>query len=68
MTHQLPNAIVNTIGANELTRSEILAGLVDREVPCTLPQFYAAMKVLIAEGSVERLGSSRGTRYRVVDR
>lgn len=65
MSHDLDAAILAAIDEGCDRRMAILDWFTRRQIACTLPQFYAAINRLLADGVIERVGEKRGTRYRV---
>lgn len=63
MTHH--DAILAAIRGGAQRRTDILAAIAEQGIACTLPQFYAAMKRLLADGVIRRQGAKRGTTYEV---
>lgn len=62
----LAHAIVEAIAEGCDRRMAILDWFTRRQIACTLPQFYAAINRLLADGVIERVGEKRGTRYRLL--
>ena len=66
MSHDLDAAILAAIDEGCDRRMAILDWFTRWRIACTLPQFYAAINRLLADGVIERVGEKRGTRYRLL--